>query len=227
MLTSTRATSLHLSQKSISEKEGTARFRIVVMGAAAVGKSSIISQFLYERFVSEYKETIEELHRGEYSVKGTQLVLDILDTAGAHSFPAMRKLAIATSNAFILVYSVNDDTSFDEVIAMREQIIAERDDENVPIVIVANKTDVLEEKRIISRETAEMLVSVEWGNGYIEASAKDNINIVGIFKEILRQSKVQCSLSPAVKRRRISLPAILFSKKKASTQPKRRSCSLN
>ncbi|XP_050390773.2 ras-related protein Rap-2a-like [Patella vulgata] len=227
MLTSTRATSLHLSQKSISEKGGTARFRIVVMGAAAVGKSSIISQFLYERFVSEYKETIEELHRGEYSVKGTQLVLDILDTAGAHSFPAMRKLAIATSNAFILVYSVNDATSFDEVKAMREQIIAERDDENVPIVIVANKTDVLEEKRTISRETAEALVSVEWGNGYIEASAKDNINIVGIFKEILRQSKFQYSLSPAVKRRRISMPAILFSKKKAPTQPKRHSCSLN
>ncbi|KAK6169454.1 hypothetical protein SNE40_020508 [Patella caerulea] len=227
MLTSTRSTSLHLSQKSISEKGGTARFRIVVMGAAAVGKSAIISQFLYERFVSEYKETIEELHRGEYNVKGTQLVLDILDTAGAHSFPAMRKLAIATSNAFILVYSVNDDTSFDEVKAMREQIIAERDDENVPIVIVANKTDILEEKRIISRETAETLVSVEWGNGYIEASAKENINIVGIFKEILRQSKFQYSLSPAVERRRISMPAILFSKKKAPTQPKRHSCSLN
>ncbi|XP_055954364.1 ras-related protein rapA-like, partial [Patella vulgata] len=198
-------------------KRGTARFRIAVMGAAAVGKSCIISQFLYERFVSEYKETVEELHSGECNENGKQLILDILDTAGAHSFPAMRKLAIAKSNAFILVYSVNDASSFDEVKIMREQIIAERDDENVPIVIVANKTDVLEDKRIISRVTAELLVSVEWGNGYIEASAKDNINIVGIFKEILRQSKVQYSLSPAVKRKRISIPAILFSKKNAPT----------
>jgi len=41
------------------------RRRVVMMGAARVGKTSIIKQFLYDQFPSRYKETIEELHRGE------------------------------------------------------------------------------------------------------------------------------------------------------------------
>jgi GTPase SAR1 family protein len=42
------------------------RRRVVMMGAARVGKTSIIKQFLYDQFPDRYKETIEELHRGEY-----------------------------------------------------------------------------------------------------------------------------------------------------------------
>jgi len=41
------------------------RRRVVMMGAARVGKTSIIKQFLYDQFPDRYKETIEELHRGE------------------------------------------------------------------------------------------------------------------------------------------------------------------
>lgn len=37
-----------------------------MMGAARVGKTSIIKQFLYDQFPDRYKETIEELHRGEW-----------------------------------------------------------------------------------------------------------------------------------------------------------------
>jgi len=58
------------------------RYRIVVMGAAAVGKTCIISRLLYERFVTEYQATVEELHCGEYELDGRPLTLDILDTSG-------------------------------------------------------------------------------------------------------------------------------------------------
>ncbi|KAI5712252.1 hypothetical protein M8J75_006956 [Diaphorina citri] len=88
--------------------------RVVVMGGARVGKSSIISQFLYDRFISRYKETVEELHRGEYELPdGAQLTLDILDTSGAYQFPAMRELSISTADAFVLVYAVDDASTWD------------------------------------------------------------------------------------------------------------------
>lgn len=44
------------------------RRRIVMMGAARVGKTSIIKQFLYDQFPDRYKETIEELHRGKSNI---------------------------------------------------------------------------------------------------------------------------------------------------------------
>jgi len=58
------------------------RYRIVVMGSAAVGKTCIISRLLYERFVTDYKETVEELHSGDYELDGRPVTLDILDTSG-------------------------------------------------------------------------------------------------------------------------------------------------
>lgn len=97
--------------------------RIVVMGSAKVGKSSIISQFLYDKYLSRYRETVEELHRGEYELPdGASLTLDILDTSGAFQFPAMRALSISTAGAFILVYAVDDDETWNEVVRLREQV---------------------------------------------------------------------------------------------------------
>nr|CAD7596271.1 unnamed protein product [Timema genevievae] len=92
------------------------------MGAARVGKSSIISQFLYDKFNPRYRETIEELHRGEYELQdGASLTLDILDTSGAFQFPAMRALSISTADAFILVYAVDDVETWEEVRRLRDQ----------------------------------------------------------------------------------------------------------
>lgn len=221
----TRAHSVQWDRHDI-DRYKTAYFRIVVLGAAGVGKSCIVSQFLYDEFQSEYKETIEELHRGVYNVGDIHLTLDILDTSGAHAFPAMRKLAISTSNAFVLVYSVDDSCSFDEIKRLRDQIIAEKDDENVPILIVGNKADIAKPQRAISKETVETLVSVEWGNGYVEASAKENNNIFGIFKEILRLSDFHVPISPTVQRRRMSTPAVPVQNKVRITR-KRHSCTIS
>ncbi|XP_060071396.1 ras-related protein Rap-1-like [Ylistrum balloti] len=205
-------------------------FRLSVMGASCVGKSAIISQFLYDTFSSDYHETVEDLHRKVVDLNGRKVILDILDTAGTHEFPAMRKLAIATSDAFVLVYSVDNDASFDEVKLLREQIIEERND--VPIVIVGNKADVCEQTRIMEHETAETIACVEWGCGYVEASAKQNLNIPQIFAEMLRLSDVPCLTLPEgqrTKRKRLlsaPLPTIhhVFETPKG---PKRNSCAVS
>lgn len=97
--------------------------RVVLMGSAKVGKSSIISQFLYDKYLTRYRQTVEELHRGEYELPdGESLTLDILDTSGAYQFPAMRALSISTAGAFILVYAVDDADSWKEVEMLRDQV---------------------------------------------------------------------------------------------------------
>ncbi|XP_013146123.1 PREDICTED: ras-related protein Rap-2b [Papilio polytes] len=179
------------------------RHKIVVLGAAKVGKSSLITQFLYGTFSFKYKRTIEEMHHGDFNVSGVRLTLDILDTSGAYEFPAMRTLSMQSADAFILVYDITDANSFTEVRALRDQIHEVKASTAVPIVVVGNKVDLAETgEREVEFHTTESVVTVDWENGFVEASAKDNINVSQIFKELLVQAKVKYNLSPALRRRR-------------------------
>ncbi|XP_018574193.1 ras-related protein Rap-2b-like [Anoplophora glabripennis] len=125
-----------------------ARHKIVVMGAAKVGKSSIITQFLYGSFSPKYKRTVEEMHHGDFNVSGVHLTLDILDTSGAYEFPAMRALSISSADAFILVYDVTDTSTFEEARALRDQIYETKCSNNVPIVVVGNKIDLTGDREV-------------------------------------------------------------------------------
>ncbi|VEN64075.1 unnamed protein product [Callosobruchus maculatus] len=185
----------------VAPPTGAVRHKIVVMGAAKVGKSSIISQFLYGVFSSKYKRTVEEMHHGDFNVAGVRLTLDILDTSGAYEFPAMRALSIQSADAFVLVYDVTDVSTFEEMRAIRDQIHETKGTTNVPIVVVGNKAD-LSGDREVDTATTESVVTVDWENGFVEASAKDNVNITQVFKELLVQAKVKYNLSPALRRRR-------------------------
>ncbi|XP_067143482.1 GTP-binding protein Rhes-like [Centruroides vittatus] len=180
-------------------------YRIVVMGAAKVGKTAIVQQFLYDRFPLDHKATVEELHREEYEIGGCCLTLDILDTSGSYEFPAMRRLAISTGDGFVLVYSVDSNESFEEVRRLRELVLETRASA-VPMVIVGNKCDVGDELRVVKKEIAEIIISIDWENGFVECSAKEDHNIMEIFKQLLVQAKISYDLSPAVKKRRSSLP---------------------
>lgn len=202
-------------------------YRLVLMGAASVGKTAIVHQFLYDHFPSEYLPTIEELYRGEYDVGNTGLVLDILDTSGSYEFPAMRKLAVDTGDAFILVYAINDNESFEEVGRLK-QLLLEHKQSDVPIVVVGNKCD-LEKQREVQKEVADTIVGIDWENRFVECSAKENINIVRIFKEILLQANFPYDLNPAVQKRRTSLPLYALPKPNntKSKKVKRNNCAVS
>ncbi|KAG6452754.1 hypothetical protein O3G_MSEX007759 [Manduca sexta] len=143
------------------------------------------------------------MHHGDFNVSGVRLTLDILDTSGSYEFPAMRALSMQSADAFILVYDITDANSFTEVRALRDQIHETKQSTAVPIVVVGNKVDLAETgARQIEFHTTESVVTVDWENGFVEASAKDNINVSQIFKELLVQAKVKYNLSPALRRRR-------------------------
>lgn len=78
------------------------------MGAARVGKSSLITQFLYSRFQPKYKRTIEEMHQGNFNVAGVGLTLDILDTSGTNEVfrAAVLLLILLLIFAAQLIYSI-------------------------------------------------------------------------------------------------------------------------
>lgn len=128
--------------------ESSIQHKIVVMGAAKVGKSAIINQFLYNIFTPKYKATVEEMHDVDFNVSGIHLKLDILDTSGSYAFPAMRDISIKSADAFILVYDVHDANTFLEVKTLRAEILSKRG--SVPIVIVGNKIDIVDAEQEVS-----------------------------------------------------------------------------
>ncbi|KAM4594189.1 rasd family member 4 [Fundulus diaphanus] len=189
---------------SLEVKEKT-QVRVVFLGAAGVGKTALIRRFLQDTFEPKHRRTVEELHSKEYDIGGVKVTVEILDTSGSYSFPAMRKLSIQNSDAFALVYAVDDPESLEAVKSLRDEILEIKEDKYTPIVVVGNKAD-REAERQVSADNVLATVEMDWNNSYLEASAKENTNVVEVFKELLQQVNLPSRLSPALRRRRETFP---------------------
>ncbi|XP_070379820.1 GTP-binding protein Rhes-like [Dermacentor albipictus] len=204
------------------------QYRVVVLGAARVGKTAIVHQFLYDEFPVDYFATVEEFHTAEYDLNAASLTLDIVDTSGSYPFPAMRRLAITTADAFVLVYAIDDPESFEEARGIHDQIV-ELHSARAPLVVVGNKCDLPAATRRVRREVAETIICIDWEHGFVESSAKENVNVFAIFKELLALAKIPYDLNPAVlNKRRRSLPVYPTSPTiKDNTLLKRNSCAVS
>lgn len=70
--------------------------RIVVLGAARVGKTNILKRFLGNEFDESYAPTAEDFHRKLFHIGGEAYQVDLLDAASERNFPAKRRLSILT-----------------------------------------------------------------------------------------------------------------------------------
>ncbi|KAM3865036.1 RASD family member 3 [Diretmus argenteus] len=183
--------------------------RLVFLGAAGVGKSALIRRFLHDHFEHKYTRTVEELHALEYDTAGAagKVRLEILDTSGSYSFPAMRALCIRHSDAFALVYAVDNPGSLEEVRRLREEILALRGGKSAPITVVGNKADLTEtEGRVLLAADVMATVEREWDASFVEASARTGGNAVGVFRALLQQTDLAHRSSPWMRRRRDTMP---------------------
>lgn len=76
-------------------------------------------------------------------------VFPVLDTAGQEEFSAMREQYMRSGEGFLLVFSVTDRNSFDELPRFHKQILRVKDRDEFPMLMVANKAD-LEHQRVVS-----------------------------------------------------------------------------
>uniref|UniRef100_A0A0K2VCR5 Uncharacterized protein n=1 Tax=Lepeophtheirus salmonis TaxID=72036 RepID=A0A0K2VCR5_LEPSM len=194
-------------------------YRILMMGPVGVGKTSIIHQFLYDSFPEEYSQTMDDMFHGEFEWLGRMISFDIHDTSGnyAYEFPAMFNVCLTKADAFIIVFSLNDPSSWDEASRLRDLVLEVKGPDKVPIVVVGNKSDLIIADEIVT-ECVEATVNFDWESGYVEASAKEGRNINNIFREMLQQAKCRFDLGTSASR-----PDVLSggsnSKKKQSIVP--------
>jgi len=92
---------------------------------------------------------------------------------------------LRNSDGYVIVYSVTSIFSFNATEEFRKHIFRLTKREDVPIVLVGNKSD-LGNERAISFEKGLDLAK-EWGGvPFIETSAKKNVNILEIFTTLVR-----------------------------------------
>ncbi|KAK3882698.1 hypothetical protein Pcinc_012945 [Petrolisthes cinctipes] len=160
-------------------------FKLVVVGDGGVGKSALTIQFFQRLFVTDYDPTIEDSYIQHTEVDAQWCILDVLDTAGQEEFSAMREQYMRKGDGFMLVYSVTDKQSYENIQHFYTQILRVKDRESYPMLLVANKVDLVHMRKVseeMGRELAHRL-----NLSYIETSAKDPpLNVDSAFHEVVR-----------------------------------------
>ena len=161
-------------------------YKLVVLGAGGVGKSCLTVQFVQGVYLDTYDPTIEDSYRKTIEIDNKVFDLEILDTAGIAQFTAMRELYIKSGMGFLLVYSVTDRQSLEELMELREQVLRIKDSDRVPMVLIGNKADLINERVISVEEGIE--VSSKWGRvPFYETSALLRSNVDEVFVDLVRQ----------------------------------------
>ncbi|KAK5575590.1 hypothetical protein RB653_006723 [Dictyostelium firmibasis] len=158
--------------------------RLCIMGDGGVGKTAVTIQFISNHFVYYYDPTIEDSYRKQCLIDDQVYMLDILDTAGQDELTAMRDQWIRSCEGFILVYSVTSRSSFDQIQFFRDQITRVLDRDDVPIMMIGNKSDLEYERQITYQEGKDLANCL--GMSFMEVSAKTRSNIEEVFNETVR-----------------------------------------
>lgn len=160
------------------------QYKLVVVGGGGVGKSALTIQFIQSHFVQDYDPTIEDSYRKQCVIDDRVAHLDILDTAGQEEFSAMREQYMRTGEGFLLVFSVTDRASFEEISRFHTQILRVKDKDDFPMILVGNKSDLENERTVSTSEGQE--ASRKLKITYLESSAKQRINVDAAFHDLVR-----------------------------------------
>nr|XP_020728686.1 ras-related protein R-Ras2 isoform X3 [Odocoileus virginianus texanus] len=121
---------------------------MLVLGQVSIN-FKIVLFFLQSYFVTDYDPTIEDSYTKQCVIDDRAARLDILDTAGQEEFGAMREQYMRTGEGFLLVFSVTDRGSFEEIYKFQRQILRVKDRDEFPMILIGNKADLDHQRQIL------------------------------------------------------------------------------
>lgn len=125
--------------------------KVILIGETGVGKSSIIQRFLSNKFETGQMPTIGiDYSSIKVDFQGRKNHLQIWDTAGQERFRSLVKSYYSNIQVAVIVYSVASLESFERVDYWLQNL-KENVDQNVLIILVGNKRDLIEE-RVVTEE---------------------------------------------------------------------------
>ena len=171
------------------------RFKVVMLGDGAVGKTAITTRFTQEFFDSDYKRTIGSdfaIKKIELPDIDTNVTLQVWDLAGQPRFEVVRQGFYRGARGGLLVYDVTRRRTFLNIQSWKEECFKNIDRE-MPLIVVANKVDLID-SRIVSTEEGESWAK-ERGHMYVESSALTGVNVeesyVALCRTMIKDSRAR------------------------------------
>lgn len=158
------------------------KFKLVFLGDQSVGKSSIISRYVYDTFEDSLNPTIgvdfvvKSIYSGDNTYK-----IHFWDTAGQERFKSLIPSYIKDCQVAILVYDITRKSSFDNIKSWYENILNERGDDII-LGLLGNKNDLVN-REVTTEEGFKK--AEEIGALFHECSAKSGDNLTAFFKLVL------------------------------------------
>jgi len=164
------------------------KLKVLLTGAAAVGKTSLVQRFIKNRFAANYKLTVgvDILTKDVEFKQGEIATLSIWDIGGQQRFEFIRSTFYKGAAGALLVFDLTREQTYIETRKWLTEI-RQFSNQDIPFVLIGNKTDLIEDVgEVIDRDEARAFAEKE-GSIYIETSAKSGINVDGAFTELTRR----------------------------------------
>eukprot|EP00008_Paramoeba_atlantica_P005777 CAMPEP_0201476508 /NCGR_PEP_ID=MMETSP0151_2-20130828/1704_1 /ASSEMBLY_ACC=CAM_ASM_000257 /TAXON_ID=200890 /ORGANISM="Paramoeba atlantica, Strain 621/1 / CCAP 1560/9" /LENGTH=198 /DNA_ID=CAMNT_0047856895 /DNA_START=145 /DNA_END=738 /DNA_ORIENTATION=+ len=171
--------------------------KLVTVGDASVGKTSMLITFTSNKFPRDYVPTIFESYNTLVHTTDDQKINFCLwDTAGFQGYYQIRLLTYSKANVLLVCYSVANPLSFENI---KTKWVGEisRHCPDTPFIIVATQTDLREREEIVKKLTESNLeiITTEQGkqmaqevgaSQYLECSSLAHEGLQELFAQALR-----------------------------------------
>ncbi|CAO0803478.1 small GTPase superfamily [Mucor lusitanicus] len=169
--------------------------KVIILGDSGVGKTSLMNQYVNKKFSNQYKATIgADFLTKEVLVDDRLVTMQIWDTAGQERFQSLGVAFYRGADCCVLAYDVNNSRSFESLDQWRDEFLVQaspRDPDRFPFVLLGNKIDVEESRRMVSQKRAMAWCQSKGNVPYFETSAKEAINVEQAFQTIAKNALSQ------------------------------------
>ena len=152
-------------------------FKIVVLGAAGVGKNTLIEQFSDE---SLHKDAAPKVGVNFFiknvNVDGHDYKLQFWDIIDDDKFGSLQTLYYTGASAVFFIFDLSRPETFDYYQTQFKKIWFQIRQDKCPVLIIGNKLDLVENLEAIDREKYRKFVRKEGLMGYIELTSTNNID---------------------------------------------------
>ena len=167
------------------------KFKILLMGAAGVGKTSLLHRFVDDMFNDDYAATIgaqfltKNVNLGLKDLEDDEVKLIIWDLAGQKRYYDLRTTFYRGAHGALLIFDLTRHETFKEVEDWYLEMSPVLGKE-FPLLLIGNKSDLVDELGVSIDITEINKYAEDKGSYYIETSAKTGKNVEKAFWELAR-----------------------------------------